>query len=144
MVYQTDACGLSPGDQFTTTTQRRTLNQRTRRPRQLFELPEYAVKRVEHLIDRVWQVLFNGYTCAKRPRALLCCKNNRDDLPLLGQGCERAANLAHQRNVENVQRRSRERNSSDAIVNIELYVLVGVGAGHCWLLMVAVRRQQRS
>src|SRR4029434_1531344 len=56
-------------DQFTTTTECRTLNQRNRRSRQLFELTEDAVKRVEHLIDGIWHVLFNGHTCAKRPRS---------------------------------------------------------------------------
>src|SRR5678815_4509687 len=138
----TKACSLTRDhnvasrDQFTTTTECRTLNQRNRRSRQLFELTEDAVKRVEHLIDGVWHVLFNGHTGTKRPRALLRRKNNCDYLPQLREGCERAANLAYWRGVENVQRRSRERNWSYAIVDVEFDVLVGVGASHCWLLMV--------
>jgi hypothetical protein len=82
------------------------------------------MKRIEHLIDGFFGVLLDRDTRAEGARTS----------PGLKQDCHHVAparalvnsivNLAHHRNIENVERRSRELDSPDALFNIEFDTLV--------------------
>src|SRR3954454_23031387 len=81
------------------------------------------MKRVEHLENGFLDVLLDRDARAERATALLCVKHDRHELPLRALP-ERTRNFAHHRDVENVQRRPRERDPRDAIFDSEIYMLV--------------------
>jgi hypothetical protein len=81
-----------------------------------FERAKDRVERVEHLKDRFLNVLFNGDSGAERATVLVGVKNDRDELALRTL-TQRLRDLAHHLDVEDVQRRPRERDARDAIVD---------------------------
>ena len=110
-------------DEFAAATESRAINQRNRRPRDLIELAENIVKRVEHLDHRFRHVLFDGDTGAEGARAFSGFEYDRNEIILVGAIIQRVANLAHHGNVEDVERRPREGDSGDLISNLESDIL---------------------
>jgi hypothetical protein len=110
-------------DKFTAATESSAVNQCDRRLGYLFEETEDRVERVQHLKDRFLDVILDGDTGAEGATVLVGVKNDRDELALIAL-TERLRDLAHHLDVEDVQRRTREGNPCDAIVNLQADVLV--------------------
>src|ERR1700752_3268928 len=81
------------------------------------------MKAVEHLKDRRRDMLFNRHACAEGPRSLRGVKNNRRQIAPRRALIQRRVDLAHHRDVENVQRWTAERNARDAILDLKFDVL---------------------
>ena len=81
------------------------------------------MKRVEHLEDRVLHVLLNRDARTERATSLVRIEDDGDELALRALP-ERARDLTHHLDVENVQRRPRERDPRDAVVDVKVNVLV--------------------
>jgi hypothetical protein len=75
------------------------------------------MKRVEHLKDRFGRVLFDGYAGAKGPSVRCCVEDNRREISEWEALIQCFANLAHHRNVKDVERRARESDSRDPLVD---------------------------
>src|SRR5437868_1679015 len=114
---------IACGDQFTATAERRSVDERNRRFCNLFQLTKDRVKRVEHLENRVLDVLLDCDSRAKRATTLVRIKHDGDQVSprTLAQ---RARDLAHHLDVEDIQRRPSKRNSPDAIFKTEADVLI--------------------
>src|SRR5215204_5158508 len=80
------------------------------------------MKRVEHLEDRFLNMFLDGHSSAERSRVLVSIKNDRDEIAL-GTLTECRSDLAHHLDVEDVQWRTRKRDSCDAIFEAKYYVL---------------------
>jgi hypothetical protein len=81
------------------------------------------VERVEHLKDGFLNVILNGNTGAECTTVFVSIKNDCDQLTLIALS-ERLRNLAHHFDVEDVQRRTSESDSPDAIFYTATDVLV--------------------
>src|SRR6266704_2801797 len=73
------------------------------------------MKGVQHLIDSFRRVLFDGYAGAESTAIRRRIENDRRDVALRRAFIHRSQNLAHHRDIENVERRPREGNSRDTI-----------------------------
>ena len=122
---------VAGGHQFTAAAQRRPINYGNRRPRDQLEVAKDSVERIEHLRNRFFHVLFRRDARAKRATAGVGVKYNRRQLTLLRTLIERVVDLAHHRDVKDIQRRAAERDPRDAIVDLELDVLEFLS--HCAL-----------
>jgi len=85
------------------------------------------MKRVEHLEDRVLHVIFDCDARTEGATILVSIKNDRHQLALRTLA-ERLSDLVHHLDVENIQRRTRERDSPNAILETKVDVLVSAHA----------------
>ena len=81
------------------------------------------MKRIQHLKDGFRYVLFNGDAGAECSRAFGGIEDNCRQVSLQSALIQSCRDLAHHRDVENVQRRPRERNARHAIFDSEFDVL---------------------
>jgi hypothetical protein len=81
------------------------------------------MKRVEHLKDSFGYVLFHRHPGAKGPRFRRCVENDRRQISLGQALVQGVANLAHHRDVEDIERWPREGDPRDPVVNPEFDVL---------------------
>jgi len=81
------------------------------------------MKRIEHLKDSFGRVLFHGNAGAKGPSVRRGVEDHRSEIPQWQALVQCLANLAHHRNVKDVERRPRESDSRDAIVDSKVDVL---------------------
>src|SRR5882724_4522305 len=68
-------------------------------------------------------MLFNGDAGAERSRSFRGIKDNCREIAMLPALTQRAIDLSHHRNIENVERRPCESNARDAILNLESDIL---------------------
>jgi hypothetical protein len=80
------------------------------------------MKSVEHLKNRFLHVLFDRHARTERATTLVRIEHDRHELALRTLP-QRARDLTHHRDVENIQRRLRERDTRDAIVDPEIDVI---------------------
>ena len=67
-------------DDFTATAKRSAIDDCDHRLRNLFELTENRVKRVEHLVDRVLNMFLDRHARTKRATVFVGSKDNRHNL----------------------------------------------------------------
>src|SRR5215204_3451820 len=116
---------IARGHELTAAAKCRTVNQSDCWFRQLFEETKDRVERVEHLEDRFLNVILNRDAGAERATSLVCVEDDRHQLALHAL-TKCTGDFMHHRDAEDVQRRLRERDACDAIVDAESYVLVRV------------------
>ena len=80
----------------------------------------------EHLVDRLRLMLLDRDPGAEGARAFRRLEDDGHHVARAHAVGERALDLAHHRDGEDVQRRSVERDAPDAILDAELYVLIKV------------------
>src|SRR5260370_28537498 len=81
------------------------------------------MKRVEDLKARFRHVLFHSHAGAECARVRRGVKNNRAQTRRLRAIVQGVANLAHHRNVEDIERRPHEGNARDSVVDLKPDVL---------------------
>jgi hypothetical protein len=81
------------------------------------------MERVEHLKDRFLNVILNGNSGAESAAVFVGVKNDSDEFTLVTLA-QRARDLTHHLDVENVQGWPRESDARDAIFDRETDILV--------------------
>src|ERR1700694_3118779 len=81
------------------------------------------MERVEHLKDRFRHVLFHGHAGAECARVRRRVKNNRTQTRRSRAVVQGIANLAHHRDVKDIERRPHESKARDSVVDVESNVL---------------------
>ena len=77
----------------------------------------------EHLKDRCGHVLFDRHAGAEGSRSRRGCENYRRQIALQRAFAQGVANLAHHCDVKDIERRPRQRDPRDAILNCEFDIL---------------------
>src|SRR5437660_12794141 len=81
------------------------------------------MKRVEHLKDSFGHMLIHGNPGAEGPDVGRRVENNRGEITIWQALIQRFAHLTHHRDVKDIERRARESDAGDAVVDIESEVL---------------------
>src|SRR5437763_4466929 len=120
---------VADSDQLAAAAQGRAVNDGDRGLRQLLQRADDVVEGFEHLVDRLRLMLLNRDPCAEGARAVRRVESDGHHVARAHAFGERAFDLAHHRDGEDVQRRSGERDAPDALLDAEPYVLIKVRHG---------------
>ena len=124
--------------EFEPAAQRRPVHDRERGLRQLLERAEDVVEGFQHPVDGLRLVLLDRDARAEGARAFPRVEDDGHHVAHAHAGGQRAVNLAHHRDREDVQRRVREGDARHAVFDAEAYVLVKLfchefGPGKVWV-----------
>ena len=114
---------VAGGHQLAPAAQRRPINYRNDGLRDLPQPAKDRMESFEHLKDRCGHVLFNRHPGAEGFCSLRRHKHDGRQISSARALVQRRANLAHHGDIQDVQRRPREGNPRDAILNCEFDIL---------------------